>query len=82
MQELVAATPSQRNWKGIVISLLVICMVCGLIGFAIYLLRPPDDGPRVKGVKLSIDDVISSKYVAQPFNGTWLSGKNAYLVSN
>ncbi|CAL8070492.1 unnamed protein product [Orchesella dallaii] len=71
--ELVAATPSQRNWKGIVISLLVICAVCGLIGFAIYLLRPPDDGPRVKGEKLSIDDIISTKYIPQPFNGTWIS---------
>lgn len=54
-------------------------MVCGLIGFAIYLLRPPDDGPRVKGVKLTIDDVISTKYVAQPLNGTWISGKKAYI---
>lgn len=54
-------------------------MVCGLIGFAIYLLRPPDDGPRVKGAKLTIDDVISTKYVAQPLNGTWISGKQAYI---
>jgi hypothetical protein len=33
-QELVAATPTQRNWKGIVIALVVIAQVSG---FLLYL---------------------------------------------
>ncbi len=30
-QELVAATPTQRNWKGIVIALVVIAQVSGFL---------------------------------------------------
>ncbi|CAG7717855.1 unnamed protein product [Allacma fusca] len=72
-EELVAATPSQRNWKGILIALLVICAVCGLILFSIYLLRPPDDGPRVKGRKITLSDIISSRFSNHAFNGSWIS---------
>jgi hypothetical protein len=74
-QELVAATPSQRNWKGILIALLVICAVLGLIIFSIYLLLPPDEGPRVKGRKVEINDIIGTEFIAPPFNGTWISSK-------
>ncbi|CAG7733354.1 unnamed protein product, partial [Allacma fusca] len=73
--ELVAATPSQRNWKGILIALLVICAVCGLILFSIVLLAPPDDGPRVKGRKVTLADIISSRFSNHAFNGSWVSGK-------
>ncbi|XP_035703535.1 inactive dipeptidyl peptidase 10 isoform X2 [Folsomia candida] len=72
-RELVAATPSQRNWKGIAIALLVICAVLGLIIFSIYLLLPPDEGPRVKGRKVTVEDVTSSHFVVEPWNGTWIS---------
>lgn len=39
-QELVASSPSERNWRGILIALLVIMAVLGLILFAIFLLSP------------------------------------------
>lgn len=70
-----AAAPSNRNWKGILIALLVICAVLGLILFSIYLLLPPNEGPRVKGRKITIDDVTSERFKTQPFNGTWISDK-------
>jgi hypothetical protein len=73
-QELVAATPTNRNYKGILIALIVICAVCGLILLAIHLLRPPDTGPRVKGRKIEIKDITEDKFVVQPFNGSWISG--------
>ncbi len=77
-QELVAATPSQKNWAGIAISLFVICAVCGLILFSIYLLRPPDDGPRVKGRKIFLNDTTSKHFRGPPFNGSWISGTSYY----
>ncbi|KAJ9594076.1 hypothetical protein L9F63_014502, partial [Diploptera punctata] len=41
--------PNQRNWRGILIALLVIVIVLALIVTSVVLLTPPDDGPRVKG---------------------------------
>ena len=43
-QELVAATPSQRNWKGIAIALLVIGAVIGLVALAVVIITPEDEG--------------------------------------
>ena len=40
LQELVSNTEQQRNWRGIVIALLVIVTVLGLIVTAIVLVTP------------------------------------------
>ncbi|XP_067000020.2 inactive dipeptidyl peptidase 10 [Anabrus simplex] len=72
-EELVASTPSQRNWRGILIALLVIVAVLGLIVFSIVLLSPPDEGPRVKGKKFTLDDILGTHFHPPRFNGTWVS---------
>ncbi|KAF4520672.1 hypothetical protein B566_EDAN006348 [Ephemera danica] len=72
-EELVASTPNQRNWRGILIALLVIMAVLGLIVFSIVLLSPPDEGPRVKGRKLQREDVTSALLHAPRFNGSWVN---------
>ncbi|PZC79336.1 dipeptidyl aminopeptidase-like protein 6 isoform X1 [Helicoverpa armigera] len=70
-EELAAATPTQRNWRGILIALLVIAAVLGLIVFSIALLTPAGDGGRVRGRRPTLHDVLGEHY--KPFNGTWLT---------
>ncbi len=80
LQELVAATPSQRNWKGIAIALLVIGVVIGLVALSVVIITPPDQGPRVKGKRLRLAAVIDevSRLKPRKLNGTWISGERCY----
>ncbi|XP_046680400.1 dipeptidyl aminopeptidase-like protein 6 [Homalodisca vitripennis] len=72
-EELVSSTPNVRNWRGMLIALLVIVAVLGLILFSIVLLSPPDEGPRVQGTKFTLDHITSSIFKTTPFNGSWVS---------
>lgn len=67
------STPSQRNWRGILIALLVIVAVLGLIVFSIVLVSPPEEGPRVKGRRPSLLEVLGPGLQARRFNGSWIS---------
>lgn len=75
-QELVVTSPNERNWRGIFIALLVIVAVLGLILFSIVLVSPPEEGPRNKGVKPTLEDIILKLPEPAKFNGTWISGRN------
>ncbi|KAK6616843.1 hypothetical protein RUM43_014984 [Polyplax serrata] len=72
-EELIAPSSSQRNWRGILIALLVIIAVLGLIICSIFLLSPPDDGPRVRGIHFSLESVIQNQFAPRLFNGSWIS---------
>ncbi|XP_049940274.1 inactive dipeptidyl peptidase 10-like [Schistocerca serialis cubense] len=72
-QELVSSGPNERNWRGILIALLVIVLVLAMIALSIAMLSPPDEGPRVRGAKLTLDDVLGPRLRAPPFNGSWVS---------
>ena len=73
-QELVAAVPSQRNWKGMGIAILVILSVIGLVALAVVIITPPDPGPRIRGRRIHLMDVLSGRLKPRYFNGTWISG--------
>lgn len=75
LQELVVSSPNERNWRGIFIALLVIVAVLGLIVFSIVLVSPPEEGPRTKGNKPTLEDIFVKLPPAARFNGTWISGK-------
>ncbi|XP_039298265.1 dipeptidyl aminopeptidase-like protein 6 [Nilaparvata lugens] len=72
--ELVSSNANQRNWRGILIALLVILMVLALIVTSVVLLTPPDEGPRVKGTRLRLQDVLSHELNPLRHNGSWISG--------
>ncbi|XP_063983227.1 uncharacterized protein LOC135165658 [Diachasmimorpha longicaudata] len=75
-EELVSTNPNQRNWRGILIALLVIIAVLALIVTSVALLTPPDEGPRVRGTRLRLTDVLSGELSPPAFNGTWVSGRH------
>jgi len=71
-EELVASTPSTKNWRGMIISIVVISSIIGLIITAVVIITPEDDGPHQKGSRFTVDDIISGKYKVELFNGSWL----------
>nr|XP_045608607.1 dipeptidyl peptidase 4-like [Procambarus clarkii] len=75
-EELASANPNQRNWKGIIIAVLVICFVLGMIVTSVLLLTPPDDGPRVKGRRFELEDILGDNFKLHVFNGSWISGSS------
>ncbi|XP_076766360.1 dipeptidyl peptidase 10 isoform X1 [Xylocopa sonorina] len=75
-EELVSANPNQRNWRGILIALLVIVAVLALIVTSVVLLTPPDEGPRVRGARLKLSEVLSGELTPLLFNGSWVSGQH------
>lgn len=78
---MIAATPSERNWRGILIALLVIVAVLGMIVFSIVLVSPVDDGPRIKGRRPTLQETLNLQRIAsKPFNGSWISGKKHFLI--
>ena len=70
-----AVIPSQQNIKGICISVLVIKVVLGLVTLSVFLMTPEDLGPRVHGVRMSLNNLTSDSLKPNNFNATWLSGK-------
>ncbi|XP_013101716.2 inactive dipeptidyl peptidase 10 isoform X1 [Stomoxys calcitrans] len=71
--ELVSSNPNQRNWRGILIALLVITIVLALIVTSVVLLTPPDEGPRVKGQRLKLQEIVDGAFMPQKSNGTWIN---------
>ncbi|KAK7872130.1 hypothetical protein R5R35_005205 [Gryllus longicercus] len=74
-EELVSSNPNQRNWRGIMIALLVIVAVLALIVTSVVLLTPPDEGPRVRGRRFRLGDILGPELAALRFNGSWVSGE-------
>ena len=79
-QELVAANPSQKNWKGISIAIFVIVLVLGSVALAVVIRTPKDKGPRYTGDRITINHILDPKYYPRNFNGSWISGKRFYNI--
>ncbi|CAB4065243.1 DPP10 [Lepeophtheirus salmonis] len=72
IEELVATSGSDRNWKGMLIAIVVILAVLGLILLSVlWMTPPPDTSP--KGEKISFSDFLSNNLSGKFFNGSWVS---------
>ncbi|XP_017772534.1 PREDICTED: inactive dipeptidyl peptidase 10 [Nicrophorus vespilloides] len=72
-EELVSSNTNQRNWRGILIALMVIVIVLALIVTSVVLLTPPDEGPRIKGTRFRLQDILGHDFQPLRFNGSWVS---------
>jgi len=81
-EELVAVIPSQQNWKGIGISLIVILSVIGLVAFAVFLMTPTDTGPRIKGARIKLENFTSGIFHPSKFNASWHSGSSISFINS
>ncbi|KAK2157135.1 hypothetical protein LSH36_197g03008 [Paralvinella palmiformis] len=68
--ELVGTTPTQRNWRGILIALLVILIVLSLIIVAVILVTPKQEDVFI-GEPFTIDDMFNDKYKPRTFKVKW-----------
>lgn len=78
IEELVGNSPTQRNWRGILIALLVICIVCSLIITAVILVTPKDEDEEL-GEKFTFDDMFSDEFKPRHFAAQWVGDRDVYV---
>uniref|UniRef100_A0A8K9WRU5 Dipeptidyl peptidase like 10 n=1 Tax=Oncorhynchus mykiss TaxID=8022 RepID=A0A8K9WRU5_ONCMY len=71
-EDLGAGAPPERNWKGIVIALLVILGVCSLITLSVILLTPADSQAGSDS-KLTVEDLFKPEFVVHDPEAKWIN---------
>ena len=44
-------------------------------------MTPKDPGPRVRGAKIELDDILNKKFTPNPHNATWNKGKLLFFFA-
>ncbi|XP_029370914.1 inactive dipeptidyl peptidase 10-like [Echeneis naucrates] len=71
-KEFVDVSPTQRNWKGIAISLLVIVVVCSLITMSVVVLTPVEV-PGSSKSRLTVADLYKPEFSVHDPEARWIS---------
>ncbi|XP_052813264.1 dipeptidyl peptidase 4-like isoform X1 [Mya arenaria] len=79
MEELVGTTEEKRNWRGIVIALLVIVTVLALIVTAIILVTPKTEDNK-EGEKVDFRGFIKGSFEPRSFQPRWLPGVDESFI--
>lgn len=69
--ELAGSNTNSRNWKGIAISLLVICVVASFILLAVALKKSPKTH-TIEQKPFTFDDILYKNFEAKRFSGIWI----------
>ncbi|XP_070694436.1 inactive dipeptidyl peptidase 10-like [Pempheris klunzingeri] len=80
VEEDIGPIGSDKNWKGIGISLLVIVLVLSLIGLSIVLLSK-DDGGKAFGSQLTLDDLFQRNFQIHDPDAKWISDEEIIFRS-
>ncbi|XP_023327803.1 uncharacterized protein LOC111700951 [Eurytemora carolleeae] len=81
-EELVSYVPDTRNWKGILISILVILGVGGVVACTVYAITPPKGPPRVQGHRIVFNQIYNGSFRPNPTNATWISGTELVFINS
>ncbi|VDP12673.1 unnamed protein product [Onchocerca flexuosa] len=78
-QELITSGPFERNWRGIIIALLVIAAMCSLIILATLLITPFSLVGTTKGPPLTLTDILHNALLSPIETVEWMNSDQILL---